>query len=144
MPKPSQFRFVPADPTITKVAWWGERLMAAMILVTVAAVRTTTSVPRILETGDYVVWTLNAAAVVYGLTLIKIMVVPTRPAHQFGLPLGVLVFGARTIWFGALWFDLGRGGWGNILERAMLTASVVVYHTWGLWSDRRALTQPIR
>lgn len=139
MPKPSKFRHTPTDPSIHRVAWWGERSMAIVILITLITVRLTTELPNLLGLSSYTKAALNVGTVLYALVLVKTVVHPTRRIHVIGLPLGVLMFGARAAWFVGLWVTLDRGGMGNIAERAMLTASTVVYHVWGIWSDRRPI-----
>lgn len=125
------------DNVIHTTAWWGERVMAFVIVVTIGSVIATTNIPELVGHSDLYMSVLYAFATFYSLVLLSIVIFPTRITHSIGLVLGVLVFGERAFDFVNLWLLEGRGGWGNVAERVMLTASVVVYHTWGIWTDRR-------
>ena len=115
--------------------------MAFVILVTLISVRATTSLPELLDQPAWITALTGFGAVVYSVVLVVTIIHPTRWIHVVGLPLGLLLFGFRAEQFIDLWLgELGRGGIGNVLERAMLTASTVVFHVWGIWADRREIT----
>lgn len=153
MPKPSVFKFISPDIVIHRVSWWGERIMALNIATTLLLLRTSfradaagglkwrgTRVPTLLEAPEWSLVAINVAFVIYFFVLMKIIIHPTRDDHRIGLPLGVLLFGARAGFFIELYLRTDQGGWGNVAERTLLLSTAVIYHTWGLWADRRVIT----
>ena len=144
MVKPTRLRFVLPDKGITLVAWWGERLMAAMIAATTTTIVIYTNVGVRLELTVITSFIVEASAVVYVGMLGLIAVHPTRAAHMFALPFGLMLYVSRMAAFVVLWAEDPMGvRFNNIVERMMLSSCVLVFHTWGIWADRRNLDHTI-
>lgn len=141
MVKPSQFQFLPPDPGIAAVAWWGERLMAWAIAIVLVWVRLTTNAFALAEVPEAAVRIVDAATLLYVVVLVKIAALPTRNAHTVGFVLGILTYGAQAAAFIELYAsEEVRAPSGNIGERLLLVALIIVFHTWGVWTDRRDLS----
>jgi hypothetical protein len=136
--KPSHFKFVPQERGINLVAWWGERLMAFIWAATTLSILLWTSVASVLSISLFTEWFVTVTALIYVGILGVMMIHPSRELHIAAMPVGILLYFSRTGAFFTLWLDNSdfvRPN--NFVERFALASSIVVFHTWGIWTDRR-------
>ena len=110
--------------------------MALVIAATIASISVWTTVDVLLEVPDHVVAVVTVASWVYVALLVAIAARPSRVAHVVALPIGVGLLSLRVLAFWDLW-ERGIATANNYVERGLMVAAVIVFHTWGVWADRR-------